>query len=107
VHDEDESCGSDGDTEDSGSGDDIDDSSNSGDDVSAAVIDRGHTEEDDCNEEYLAISDDEADLHGDAAALLSFASLVNTLPDPLNDDNEVISDPVTIESVVTAESFST
>jgi hypothetical protein len=41
--DEDEYCDSDGDTEDSDSDDDSDASSNNGDDVSAAVIDRGHT----------------------------------------------------------------
>jgi hypothetical protein len=38
--------------------------------VSAAGIVRGYTEEDDHHEEDLAISDDEADFHGDAAASL-------------------------------------
>jgi hypothetical protein len=60
----------------------------------------GYTEEDDLNEEDLAISDDEADLHGDTAESFSFASLVNTLPHPLCDDKQVPNDPVTIESVV-------
>jgi hypothetical protein len=69
--------------------------------VTAAIIDRGYTEE----EEDLVISDDEEDLHEDASASFSVASLVNALPDPLNDDNEVINDPVTIESVVTVESL--
>jgi hypothetical protein len=53
----------------------------------------------------LAISDDEADLHGDTAASFSFASLVNALTGPLDDDNEVISDQVKIESVITVESL--
>jgi hypothetical protein len=53
----------------------------------------------------LAISDDEADLHGDAAASFLFASLVNALPDPLDDGNEVLNNPVTLESVVTVESL--
>jgi hypothetical protein len=44
---------------------------NHGDDVSAAVIDRGYAEEDDIDEEVLAVSDDEADLEGDAAASFS------------------------------------
>jgi hypothetical protein len=52
----------------------------------------------------LAISDDESDLHGDASASFSCASLVNALPDPLDDGNEVFNDQVTIESVVTVES---
>jgi hypothetical protein len=47
----------------------------------------------------LAILDDEANLHRDAAASLSFASLVNAIPDQLDDDNEVIIDSVTIEYV--------
>jgi hypothetical protein len=51
----------------------------------------------------LAISDDEANLHGDAAASFSFFSLMNTLRDPLDDGDEVLNDPVTIESVVTVE----
>jgi hypothetical protein len=53
----------------------------------------------------LAFSDDEVDLQGDAAASFSFSSLMNTLPDPLDDDDEVLNDPVTIESVVTVESL--
>jgi hypothetical protein len=37
----------------------------------------------------------------------SFAcvSLVNAILDPLDDDNEVINDPVIIESIVTADSL--
>jgi hypothetical protein len=100
---EDESCDSDGDTGDSD--DDSDGSNNNGDDVSAAVIDRGYTEEDDINVEDLAISDDESDLHVDAAASFTFASLVNALLDPSDDDNKVINDSVTLESVVTVESL--
>jgi hypothetical protein len=50
----------------------------------------GYTEEDDINEEDLAFSDDEVDLYGDAGASLSFTSLVNTLPDPLDEVNEVL-----------------
>jgi hypothetical protein len=53
----------------------------------------------------LAISDDEADLHGDAVASFSFSSIMNALLDPIDDGNEVINDPVTIESVVTIESL--
>jgi hypothetical protein len=103
--DEDESCDSDGDAEDGNinvGGDYNDD----GDNVSAAVIDRGYTEQDDLNEEDLTISDDAADLHGGAAASFSFVSLLNALPAPLDDDdNEGIDDPVTIESVVTVDSL--
>jgi hypothetical protein len=51
----------------------------------------------------LAISDDEAEFHGDILASFSFASLMIALPDPLADDDGVLNDPVTIESVVTAE----
>jgi hypothetical protein len=54
-NDDDESCGSDGDTEYGDSDDDSDDSdgveSNNGDGVSATVIDRGCTEEEDLNGE--------------------------------------------------------
>jgi hypothetical protein len=100
---DDESCDSDSDTGDSD--EDSDGSYNNGDDVSAAVIDRGYTEEDDINVEDLAISDDESDLHGDAVASFSFASLMNALLDPSDDDNKVIKDSVTIESVVTVESL--
>jgi hypothetical protein len=52
----------------------------------------------------LVILDDGADLHGDTVASSSFASLRNALPDPLDDDNEVIDDPVTIKTVLTVES---
>jgi hypothetical protein len=69
--------------------------------VSVAAIGRGYTEEDDCNDEDLAISNDEVDLHGDAAESFSFSSLV----DPLDDSNEVLNNPVTKESVVTVESL--
>jgi hypothetical protein len=64
--------------------------------VSDTVIDRECTEEYFLNEEDLDISDDEADLHGDASASFSFASLVNALPDPLDNDDEVLKNPVTI-----------
>jgi hypothetical protein len=106
---EDESCGSGGDTEDGDSDDGSDANggleSNNGDDVSASVIARGYTEEDDLNEEDLAISEDKSDLHGDASASFSFASLMNALPDPLDDDDEVLNDPVTLASVVTLKSL--
>jgi hypothetical protein len=51
-----------------------------------------------------SISDDEADL-GDALSSFPFASLVNALPDPFDDDDEVLNDPVSIEYVVTVESL--
>jgi hypothetical protein len=105
TDDEDEYCDSDsdGDTEDSDDG--SDGSSKHGDDVSATVIDRGYKEEGDLNGEDLAISDDEADLHGDATASFAFASLMNALRDALDDNTEVLNNPVTIVSVVTVESL--
>jgi hypothetical protein len=104
---EDESscCGSDDETEDSDRDNDSDVSSNNRDDVQAVVVGRGDTKEYDLNEEDLAISDDAADLHRDAAASFSFSSLVNALSDPLDDDNEVLNDPGTIEYLVTVESL--
>jgi hypothetical protein len=42
---------------------------------------------------------------GDTVASFSFASLVNALLDPSDDDNKVINDSVTVESVVTVESL--
>jgi hypothetical protein len=42
---------------------------------------------------------------GDAVASFSFASPVNALLEPSDDDNKVINDSVTIESVVTVESL--
>jgi hypothetical protein len=75
--------------------------------VSAAVVHRGYTEEDDLNEEDLAISDHAADLHGDASASLEVGSLLNALLDPLYDYDEVLSNQVTIGSVVAVESLET
>jgi hypothetical protein len=96
-----------GDTKDGDSDDDSGDSggleSNNGEDVSAAVIGRGYTKEENINEEDLAISYDESDLEGDAAASFSFASLMNARPVSLDDDDEVLSDLVTLESMVTVE----
>jgi hypothetical protein len=68
--DEDESCDSDGDAEDDNNGDGSD-GNDGGDGVSAAVVDRGYTEQDYLDEEDLAFSDDEADLYGGAATSLS------------------------------------